>query len=147
MLGFLYSVIPEEYKGKSVIKFGRTVNVRQRFEAYGELEILRVFKVQNVLSAERELHELARVYFGKAVFHKEYYSCDDKELAIQILSEITQKYNNRITSLNEKQEHRSNKASRGRRRSSGVRENNGHTGRAVQEDERLRVLSAAIPKT
>jgi hypothetical protein len=66
------------------------VNLRQRFETYGELEILRVFRVQNHVKAERELHELARVYFGKAVFHKEYYSCDDKELAIQILTEITQ---------------------------------------------------------
>jgi hypothetical protein len=103
-------VIPEEFKGKSVIKFGRTVNVRQRFEAYGELEILRVFKVQNVIRAERELHELARVYFGKAVYPKEYYSCGDKELAIQILSEITQKYNNGITSHNEKQECRSSVA-------------------------------------
>jgi hypothetical protein len=95
-------VIPEEFKGKSVIKFGRTVNLRQRFEAYGELEILRVYKIQNVVRAERELHELARVYFGKAVFHKEYYRCDDKELAIQILTEITQKYNGKVTSLNEK---------------------------------------------
>jgi hypothetical protein len=70
-------VIPEEFQGKWVVKFGRTGNVRQRFEAYGELEILRVYKVQNVVKAERELHELERLYFGKAVFHKEYYRYDD----------------------------------------------------------------------
>jgi hypothetical protein len=112
MFGFLYCVIPEEFKGLSVVKFGRTVNVRQRFEAHGELEILRVFRVQNHVKAERELHELARVYCGKAVFHKEYYNCDDTDLAIQILTEITQKYNNGITSHDEKQEPRSDEASR-----------------------------------
>jgi hypothetical protein len=110
MLGFLYCVIPEEFKGLSVVKFGRTTNVRQRFEAYGELEVLRVFKVQNHVKAERELHELARVYFGKAVYHKEYYSCHDTDLAIQILTEITRKYNGEVTSHNEKQEPRSSVA-------------------------------------
>jgi hypothetical protein len=85
----LYCVIPEEFIGKNVVKFGRTENVKKRFYSYGQLEVLRVFKVQNVIRAERDLHELARVYFGKAVFHKEYYSCDDTALAVDGLTEIT----------------------------------------------------------
>jgi hypothetical protein len=104
MIGFLSAVIPEEFKGKNIVKFGRTENVKKRFYSHGQLEVLRVFKVQNVIRAERELHELARVYFGKAVFHKEYYSCDDTALAVDVLTEITQKYNGVVTSLNEKLE-------------------------------------------
>jgi hypothetical protein len=92
MNGYIYCVIPEEFKGKNVIKFGRTINNESMFIAYGELEIVKVGFVKELIRAERELHELARVYFGKAVFHKEYYSCDDLQKAIELFNEIELKY-------------------------------------------------------
>jgi hypothetical protein len=92
MNGYLYCVIPEEFRGKNVIKFGRTINCESRFSAYGELEIVKVGFVKELIWAERELHELARVYFGKAVFHKEYYSCTEIDKAIELFNEIISRY-------------------------------------------------------
>jgi hypothetical protein len=57
MSKFLYCVIPEEFIGKNVVKFGRTENARKRFYSYGELEVLMVSKDQSVVRAERELLE------------------------------------------------------------------------------------------
>jgi hypothetical protein len=50
-----------------------------------------VCKVKNLIEAERELHELARINFGKAVYHKEYYKCEDMGRAIEVLDEIFEK--------------------------------------------------------
>jgi hypothetical protein len=92
MIGWIYCVIPEEFKGKNIIKFGRTCNYKSRFDAYCDLEIIKIGKVKDLIRAERKLHELARVYFGKAVYHKEYYSCDDIEKAIELFNEILTKH-------------------------------------------------------
>jgi hypothetical protein len=92
MFGEIYAVIPEEWKGKDVVKFGRSINVKNRFREYGELEIIKVCRVRDLIKAERELHELARINFGKAVFNKEYYSCDANEKAIEVIDEIAEKF-------------------------------------------------------
>jgi hypothetical protein len=81
-------VIPESFKGRKIVKFGRTNNLKSRFRDYGDLEIIKVAEVKDVIRLERELHQLARIYFGKAVFHREYYSCEDLEKAVEIFDEI-----------------------------------------------------------
>jgi hypothetical protein len=81
-------VIPEQFKGKNIVKFGRTNNLKSRFRDYGDLEIVKVSEVKDSIKLERELHQLARIYFGKAVFRKEYYSCEDLEKAIEVFDEI-----------------------------------------------------------
>jgi hypothetical protein len=63
-----------------------------RFKDYGNLEVIKVCKVKDLIRAERELHELARINFGKAVYHKEYYSCEDKDKAIEVLDEIFERF-------------------------------------------------------
>jgi transcriptional regulator NrdR family protein len=92
MIGWIYCVIPEEFKEKNVIKFGRTCNCKSRFVAYGNLEVIKIGKVKELIRAERELHELARVYFGKAVYHKEYYSYDDIDKALELFNEVLSKH-------------------------------------------------------
>jgi hypothetical protein len=85
-------VIPEQFKGLNVIKFGRTSNCRIRFRDYGDLEIIKIAEDKDLVKVERELHERAKIYFGKAVFHKEYYLCDDISIAVEIFNEIVEKY-------------------------------------------------------
>jgi hypothetical protein len=55
-----------------------------------------VCKVKNLIEAERELHELARINFGKAVYNKEYYKCEDIDRAIEVLDEIVVKYEMKV---------------------------------------------------
>jgi hypothetical protein len=45
-----------------------------------------------LIEAEWELQELARINFGKAVYHKEYYKCKEMGKAIEVLDEIVGKY-------------------------------------------------------
>jgi hypothetical protein len=92
MNGYLYCAIPEEFKGINIVKLGRTCNCEFRFLAYGDLEVIKVGFVKDLIRAERELHELASVYFGKAEFHKEYYSREDLEKVIELFTEIVSKY-------------------------------------------------------
>jgi hypothetical protein len=66
----LNCVVPEIFKGRSIIKYGRTTSVKGRFRSYGDLEVIQVVEVNDPIKAERALHELARIYFGKAVYHK-----------------------------------------------------------------------------
>jgi hypothetical protein len=88
MSEYLYYVIQESFKGRNIVKFGRTNNLKSRFRYYGNLEIVKVAEVKDSIKLERELQQLARIYFGKAVFHREYYSCEDLEKAIEIFDEI-----------------------------------------------------------
>jgi hypothetical protein len=88
MYEYLYCAIPEQFKGKNVIKFGKTNNLKSRFRDYGNLEIIKTAEVKDVIRREKELHQLARIYFGKPAFHKEYYSCEDLEKAIEVFDEI-----------------------------------------------------------
>jgi hypothetical protein len=92
MISEMYCAIPEEWKGKDVVKFGRSINVKNRFRDYGDLEIIKVCNVKDLIRAERELHELARINFGKAGFIKEHYSCDDIGWAIEVIDEIYEKF-------------------------------------------------------
>jgi hypothetical protein len=84
----IYCVVPEMFKNTNVIKYGRTINIKDRFKEYGDLEVIRIAKVMDPVKAERELHELARIYFGKAVYRKEYYECEDRKKAIEVFDEI-----------------------------------------------------------
>jgi hypothetical protein len=91
MSEYLDCVIPEKFKGKNIVKFGRTNNLKMRFREYGNSEILKIAEVKNVLRLERESHQIVRIYFGKAVFHKEFYNCEDMEKAIDVFDEIVNK--------------------------------------------------------
>jgi hypothetical protein len=54
MIGWIYCVIPEEFKGNNIVKFGRTCNYKSRFLAYGDLEVIKIGKVKELIRAERE---------------------------------------------------------------------------------------------
>jgi hypothetical protein len=81
-------VIPEQFKGKNIVKFRRTNNLKYRFKDYGDFEILKIPEVKDVIKRERELHHLARIYFGKPAYHKEFYICEDLDKAIEVFNEI-----------------------------------------------------------
>jgi hypothetical protein len=53
----IYAVIPIEWKGKDVVKFGRSINTKNRFREYGYLDIIKVCRVKDLIRTERELHE------------------------------------------------------------------------------------------
>jgi hypothetical protein len=76
------------FKGASIIKNGRNTDVKERFRSYGDLEVIQVAEGNDPMKAERALHELARIYFGKAVYRKEYYECDNRLKALEVFMEI-----------------------------------------------------------
>jgi hypothetical protein len=88
MRNYLYCVIHEEFKGKNIIKFGRTCNPKSRFRDYGELDVIKISEVKDVVRMERELHQIARIYFGKAIYRKEYYKCENLDKAMEVFDEI-----------------------------------------------------------
>jgi hypothetical protein len=53
-----------------VIEYVRTTYIKERFNEYGNLEVIRIGNGMNPVKAEKEFHDLARIYFGKAVYHK-----------------------------------------------------------------------------
>jgi hypothetical protein len=52
MIGSLYLVVPEMFRSKDVLKFGRSCNIEKRFREFGDLEIIKVCKVKNLIEAE-----------------------------------------------------------------------------------------------
>ncbi len=51
MFGEIYAVIPEEWKGKDVVKFGRSINVKNKFREYGDLDIIKVCRVRDLIKS------------------------------------------------------------------------------------------------
>jgi hypothetical protein len=88
----IYCVVPEMFKDTSIFKYGRSTNVKERFRSYGDLEVIQVAEVNDPIKAERALHELAPIYFGKAVYHKEYYECDNRLKALEVFIEIAKAF-------------------------------------------------------
>jgi hypothetical protein len=88
----LYLVIPEDCRGKNIVKYGRSGNVLDRFRDYGDCQIIAVERVENMILAERELNELARIYFGVPVRGREYYKCEDIDKALEVFYEIVEHF-------------------------------------------------------
>jgi hypothetical protein len=54
--------------------------------------VIQVAEVNDLIKAERALHELARIYFGKAVYRKEYYECNNRLKALEVFKEIAEAF-------------------------------------------------------
>jgi hypothetical protein len=92
MDGYLYLVQPEEFKGTTIYKYGRTINPANRFIAYGDLTVIECIPVNHIFQAETELMRLARCLFGKPVKGLEYFNIDELSTGIDMLKEVISNY-------------------------------------------------------
>jgi hypothetical protein len=88
----VYLVIPEDCIGQNIVKYGRSMNVLDRIRDYGKLQVIVVEKVKNVVRAERELNELARIYFGGPVRGREYYRCENIDKAFEVFYDVVNQF-------------------------------------------------------
>jgi hypothetical protein len=90
--GFLYLIQTESDLDTNIFKYGRSVNPKYRFIAYGYLNIIKCERVKDMINAETELMTLARCVFGKPVRGKEYFQIDDLDQGIDLFNEIVSNY-------------------------------------------------------